>query len=77
MAIAIKGADALVTYLNPTHVPKGLCTISNVAQSHFVGLSNNDLSEKQPIVSITPGPLTHKNVSIGFCASTYINHSNL
>ena len=72
MAIAIKGADGLVAYLN---LPTGRYTISNVAHSHFVGPRSDDRNEKQPIVSISP--LTQENVSTGFCASTYINHSNL
>ena len=54
MAIAIKGANAVVTYLNqPTHLPKGAYYISNIAYGQFVGPRSDDRSEKQPIINFS------------------------
>ena len=68
MAIAIKGANASVTYLN---LPSGAYFISSVAHDRSVGRPS-DLLTKQPIVVSD-----RQIVGSSLCASSYIDHSNL
>ena len=68
MAIAIKGANALVTYLD---LPSGPYFISNVAHRETVGVPI-DRHEKLPIVISQ-----RQVVSPSFCDSSSIDHSDL
>ena len=68
MAIAIKSANSLVTYLN---LPSGAYYISSVAQGEFVG-HPPILPTKLPIVISE-----RQIVSPSLCASSYFDQSNL